>query len=171
MKREPEPAKPMDKTLATLPNGSSSMSTLLTVTAAIELGAGLALLSFPSFTAILLVGAPLKAPAALVVARVGGTALLTLGIACLVAREDTHSGAAGGLVAAMVLYNLGVSLILGSADIHLHLGGVALWPAVALHTSMAVWCIINLLSAKVRRDNTVLQRNVSSRTFVPVDKP
>jgi hypothetical protein len=58
------------------------MSTLQTVTAVIELGAGLALLSFPSVTAIVLVGVPLDAPAAMTVARVGGAALLTLGVAC-----------------------------------------------------------------------------------------
>ena len=63
-------------------NSSSPASTLFTATAAIELGAGLALLSCPSVTAVLLIGAPLETAAALSVARVAGTALLTLGAAC-----------------------------------------------------------------------------------------
>ena len=46
-------------------NGSSSASTLFTATAVIELGAGLALLTCPSATAVLLVGAPLEASASL----------------------------------------------------------------------------------------------------------
>ena len=40
---------------------SSSMNALHTLTALIELGAGFALLSFPSATVALLVGAPLEA--------------------------------------------------------------------------------------------------------------
>ena len=59
------------------------MKTLHTVTAVIELGAGLALLCCPSATVALMVGAPLEAPAALTVARVGGAGLLALGVACL----------------------------------------------------------------------------------------
>jgi hypothetical protein len=51
------------------------------VTAVIELGAGLALLCFPSTTVALLVGGtPLEAPAALTAARVGGAGLLALGV-------------------------------------------------------------------------------------------
>ena len=82
------------------------------------------------------------------VARVGGMGLLTLGVACWLARDDARSRAAKGLVAAMVLYNLGVALILGAAGIRAHLIGLALWPAVTLHAVMAVWCIVSLLSLK-----------------------
>jgi hypothetical protein len=127
---------------------STSMSALQTVTAVIELGAGLALLCFPSVAALLLVGAPLEAPSALTVARVAGAALLTLGVACWLARNDTQSRAARGLVAAMVLYNLGVAIILGTVGIQLQPVGVALWPAVVLHAAMTVWCILSLLSEK-----------------------
>jgi hypothetical protein len=52
------------------------MKALHTVTAVIELGAGLALLCFPSATVALLVGTPLETPAALTVTRVGGAGLL-----------------------------------------------------------------------------------------------
>jgi hypothetical protein len=74
--------------------------------------------------------------------------LLTLGVACWLARSDTHSRAARGLVAAMVLYNFGVALILGAAGMRPEPAGVALWPAVALHAAMTVWCIVSLLSGK-----------------------
>jgi Ca2+/Na+ antiporter len=129
-------------------NKSFSPSTLLTVTAVIELGAGLALLWFPSVTVALLVGARLETPEALTVARVAGVALLTLGVACWLARGDTRSRAARGLVAAMVLYNSGVALILAMAGFCSHLVGVALWPAVVLHIAMAVWCIVSISSGK-----------------------
>jgi hypothetical protein len=120
------------------------MNSLYTATAVIEAGAGLALLCFPSATVGLLVGGPLEGPAALTAARVGGTGLLTLGVACWLARGDTQSRAARGLVAAMVLYNLGVASILGAAGIWSQPIGVALWPAVVLHTAMAAGCIGSL---------------------------
>jgi len=124
------------------------MRTLYTATAVIEAGAGLALLFCPALTVVLLLGAQVDASAALTVARVGGMGLLTLGVAWWLARDDARSRAAKGLVAAMVLYNLGVALILGAAGIRAHLIGLALWPAVTLHAVMAVWCIVSLLSLK-----------------------
>jgi Kef-type K+ transport system membrane component KefB len=118
------------------------VKTLHTVTAVIELGAGLALLCFPSTTVALLVGgAPLDAPAALTVARVGGAALFALGVACWLARGDTQSRAARGLVAAMLLYDVATVAALAFAVISFGLHGVALWPAVVLHAVMTVWCV------------------------------
>ncbi len=90
---------------------------------------------------MLLIGAPLETAAALSVARVAGTALLTLGAACWLARADAHTRAANGLLAAMVLYNLGVAVILGAAGIGSQADGIALWPAVVLHAAMTVWCL------------------------------
>jgi hypothetical protein len=124
------------------------MKHLLIVTAIIELGAGLALLCCPSASAALLLGVPLDSPAALTVARLGGAGLLALGVACWLARCDAQSRAARGLASAMVLYNLGAVVILGAAGIRFRPVGVALWPAVVLHSAMTAWCIVSLRSAK-----------------------
>src|SRR5271169_1615340 len=120
------------------------MKTLQTVTAVIELGAGLALLCFPSTTVALLLGSPLDTPTALTVARVGGAGLLSLGVACWLARGDTQSRATRGLVAAMLLYDVAAVAILAFAGIGFGLHGAALWPAVVLHTVMALWCVVCL---------------------------
>ena len=104
------------------------MKTLQTVSAVTELGAGLALMCCPSATVALLVGAPLETPAALSVARVGGAGLLTLGVACWLARGDSQSGTARGLVAALVLYNVAAAAVLAYAGAGFGLHGVALWP-------------------------------------------
>jgi hypothetical protein len=121
------------------------VSALYAATAAIEVGAGLALLCLPSAAVQILLGAPFEAPEALAVARVGGAALLALGVACWLARGDTKSRAARGLVAAMVIYNLGVAFILGTAGIRSSPVGFVLWPAaVLLHAAMAIWCIMSL---------------------------
>src|SRR6476620_1224088 len=117
------------------------MKTLLIVTAMVELGAGFALLSCPSAVAALLLGAPLEAPAALTVARVGGAALIALGVACWLARGDTQSRAARGLVSAMLVYDVAAVSVLAYAGIGFGLHGVALWPAVILHALMSVWCV------------------------------
>ncbi|MGA9723269.1 MAG: hypothetical protein WBQ86_12505 [Candidatus Binatus sp.] len=63
----------------------------------------MALLCLPSAAALLLLGKPLEAPAALTVARIGGAGLLTLAVAFWLARRDSQSRAARGLVAAVVL--------------------------------------------------------------------
>jgi hypothetical protein len=130
------------------------VNTLLIATAVIESGAGLALLCLPSTTVALLVGAPLEAPAALTAARVGGTGLLTLGVACWLARSDMQSRAARGLVAAMVLYNLGAVFVLAAAGIRQQPVGPALWPAVVLHAAMTVWCIVSLLTSETQDRNS-----------------
>jgi hypothetical protein len=120
------------------------------VTAVIELGAGVALLCFPSATVALLLGSSLDIPEAMTLARVAGTALFALGVACWLAQYDTESCAERGLVSAMVLYNLGAVIILSAAGIRSKPVGVALWPAVILHAVMAVWCVTSLLRKPTR---------------------
>jgi hypothetical protein len=131
------------------------MKTLQTVTAVIELGAGLALLCFPSATVALLLGSRLDTLTALTVARVGGAGLLSLGVACWLARGDSQSRAARGLAAAMLLYNVAAVAILAFAEIGFELRGVALWPAVVLHAVMTAWCIVSLQ----RNPHSAMQRN------------
>ncbi len=121
------------------------MKRLLIVTAIIELGVGLALLCFPSATVTFLLGSGLDTSAAVALGRVAGTALLALGVACWLAHYDAQSRAARGLVRAMVLYNLGATIILGVAGIQLRPIGIALSPAVVLHAAMTIWCITSLL--------------------------
>jgi hypothetical protein len=126
---------------------------LLTLTAVIEIGAGLALVVWPSLSVTLLLSSPLDTPAAVALGRVAGAALLALGVACWLARRDGLSRAATGLVVAMLLYNLAVVAILASAGIGSELVGVVLWPAVVLHAAMAVWCIVCLRSKRVNVGN------------------
>ncbi len=120
------------------------MKTLLTVSATIELVAALALLCCPSAMTALLLGVPLERPPELIVARIGGAALLALSIACWLARKDSQSRAARGLVGAMLLYNVAVVAILTYGSIGLELHGLALWPVVVLHIAMTIWCIAGL---------------------------
>ena len=119
---------------------------LLVVTALAEAGVGLTLLLSPPFVARLLLGVSLDAPAALIVGRIAGAALLSLGAACWLARDDGPSRARRGLIAAMLLYNSAAAAVLANAGAGVRLVGVLMWPAVALHAVLAVWCIACLRS-------------------------
>jgi hypothetical protein len=113
------------------------------------LGAGLAFVVLPSIAIVLLLGSSLETSAAVTIGRLAGAALLALGVACWLARFDSQSRAATGLVAAMLVYNLAAVVLLAWAGIGSGLIGVALWPAVVLHATMAVWCAASLRSKRV----------------------
>ncbi len=124
------------------------MKRLFMLTAALEAGAGLGLIVCPSEVAVLLVGSSLDTAAILIVARVAGIALSTLGIICWLARNDDQSRAANGIVAGMLFYNTAVASILAYAGFGLGLRAVALWPAVVIHAAMAIWCMTTLINRK-----------------------
>jgi hypothetical protein len=107
------------------------------VTAVLEAGTGLALMTIPSVVSTILLGATLDPPVALVVARIAGAALVSLGVACWLASTAEPGRAARGLIAAMLLYNVAVTAVLVLAGLH----GIGFWPVVLLHVILAVWCI------------------------------
>ena len=115
----------------------------LTLTAIIEAATGLALIAVPAIVVRLLLGAEISG-ASIPLGRVAGAALLALGVACWLARNDRQSRTARGLVVAMLVYNIVATAVLAFAGIGLGLHGVALWPAVVLHAVMAIWCMVCL---------------------------
>jgi uncharacterized membrane protein YdjX (TVP38/TMEM64 family) len=116
------------------------MARLLKLTAIIEAATGLALIALPSIVVWLLLGAEISG-ASIPLGRVAGAALLALGVACWLARDDTQSRAARGLIVAMLMYNIPATAVLAFAGIALGLHGVVLWPAVVLHAAMGAWCV------------------------------
>jgi hypothetical protein len=127
------------------------MKNLLAVTAVIEGGTGVLLVAAPSFVSELLLASPLEGSAPLTVARLTGLALLTLTVACWLARLDAETRAANGLVTAFVLYNFGAAVLLAFASIGLRLSGLCLWPAVLLHAVMGAWCVARLLKRRLQK--------------------
>jgi hypothetical protein len=121
-----------------------SAKLLLSVMGALEAATGLLLLVAPALVVELLLGAAPGMPAGVTVSRVADVALLALGVACWLAREDTANRAAKGLVAAMMLYNVAVVAVLVLAWTSLGPIGIAFWPVVLAHTGLAAWCVAGL---------------------------
>ena len=128
---------------------------LLGVTAVVELTTAAALFAVPSWVAKLLLGVGLDSPAATVVARIAGAALLSIGLTCWLARSSPEGASDNGRVAGLLTYNIAVALLLALAAIVEHLRGIGLWPAVALHAGLSIWCGACLLTTARPADFSV----------------
>jgi hypothetical protein len=117
------------------------MKTLFIVMAALETATGLALIVSPSTLTWLLLGSSLDASPAIIIARLAGLALLSLGAVCWFAGLGRKSGMLAGPTAAMLIYNIGATALLAYARIGLGLSGLALWPALLVHSALAAGCI------------------------------
>jgi hypothetical protein len=115
---------------------------LLSTMGAVEAATGLVLVTAPSLLVELLLGAAPGTAAGVTASRVAGAAILALGVACWLARENAAGGAARGLIVAMLLYNAAVVAILVLAWANQGMSGIALWPVVLAHAALAVWCVV-----------------------------
>lgn len=113
------------------------MRRFLIVTSFLEGPTGLALIAKPSSVVSVLLGQPLSDPISIVITRVAGAALVSLAIACWFSRNNKD---VNGLIIALLFYNLASVVLLGYAGLLESLIGIALWPAVAVHITMAAWC-------------------------------
>jgi hypothetical protein len=121
---------------------------LLIVTAIVEVGTGVFLLFVPAVPLALLLGIGEAVPETLLVARVAGVALFALGAASWFARKGEQSAAELGLLIGILVYDVGAAALLVYAGLGLGMAGLGLWPAVVLHSALAVWC---MLSFRTRR--------------------
>jgi hypothetical protein len=129
----------------------SSQRKLFIVTALIEVGAGLSLAFLPAQVIWLLIGVGHPATEALIVGRVAGVALLAIGVACWIARDDSGSRSQHGLLWGMLIYNIGTCSVLALAGSVTSMSGVALWPAVAFHAALTIWCAACLRASATGR--------------------
>jgi hypothetical protein len=114
---------------------------LLIVTTFVEVGAGLFLLLLPSIPLALLLGVSSAAPESLIIARVAGAALFAIGVISFLARSEKPGPSLVGVLTGVLLYNVVVAALLAYSGSVLRMVGIALWPAVVLHTSLAAWCV------------------------------
>jgi len=84
--------------------------------------------------------------------RMFGGAIFTIGLSCWLAREDSASMAARGLVTATAFYDLiFVAALLLATRFVGGLYGIALWPTVVLHLGLAVSSLFCLRQSSVVR--------------------
>jgi hypothetical protein len=138
-------------TVLPFPGSRISVRMLLTITGALEAGTGLALAIAPSWIVQVLLGSPLDSPASLVIGRVLGAALFSLGAACWLARGDARGRTTEGLITAMLLYNTAVVSLLGYAHFGLAMSGVGGRPVIILHAALGVWCLACILISRQNR--------------------
>jgi hypothetical protein len=119
---------------------------LFIATAIFEAGTGLFLLAWPRAPLELLAGVDRVSPEIALCARIAGAALLSIGVACWSARNDMQSSAQRGLLIGVFIYDVAAAAILVLAALIANLIGVALWPAVALHAALGIWCGVCLLA-------------------------
>jgi len=112
----------------------------LSVTALVEAATGLCLLILPALLFAVLLGLDPATADAIFVGRLAGAALLAIGVASWMARIDERTPAQLGLLTGILVYNVAATLLLAYAGAVLKMVGVLLWPAVALHAVLAIWC-------------------------------
>jgi len=117
------------------------MKKIFILTALIESVTGLILLISPSFLTFVLLGSSPDSNAGLLLGRIAGTALLSLGIACWLARKDEKSEAVKGIAAALLLYNIVVAALLTYAGLSSGQSKLSLWLVVVVHLFLAIWLI------------------------------
>jgi hypothetical protein len=108
----------------------------IALAAAVEVGTGLVLIIAPSLFARLLLGVELSEPGQ-IVGRLAGFAVLALVLACW-PRGGTEGAAVSPLLALLV-FSVLVALYLVYLGIGSSFVGPLLWPAVVLHSVVAVF--------------------------------
>ena len=121
-----------------------SVTALLRVTAVFEAATAAALLILPALTLALLFGPGPDTALSLMLARLFGAPLLSLGVMCWTASNGPGGQAALSQVAAMLVYNVIVAALLIYSATIVGLAGLALWPAVIAHGLLAGWCLVEL---------------------------
>jgi len=114
---------------------------LMIVTALVETATGLLLLLWPALVFALLFGWRQVAPDMVLIGRLAGAGVISIGVACWPARRDTRSPAQRGMLAGLLTYNVLAALVLMIAGAELRMVGIALWPAVVYHFALAAWCV------------------------------
>ena len=119
------------------------MKSLLAVTALLEGVTGLGLATVPSLVVSILLGTSFTDPAAILIGRLAGAALITIAIACWLSRDNTLSPV---MVKTMVCYNIFATTLLGYSVFVEKICGPGLWPAVIIHSALLVWSLSSLRS-------------------------
>jgi hypothetical protein len=116
----------------------------LIVTAIVEIAVGLLLLLAPAGPLSLLLGIEAPAVETEFVTRWLGAALISIGVASAMARDDRDTVSLHAVIVGVVVYDLAAVVLFVLAGTTMNLAGPALWPAALLHTVLGVWGLLCL---------------------------
>jgi hypothetical protein len=121
--------------------------TLLFFTAILEILTGIGLILAPALLIRILLGAEINDPVVFTISRVGGSAILSLGVACWLAQKDQQSTGSKALISGLLLYNVAVFTTLTHSAIT-YKTTVALIAAMIVHFVLAIVCLTSLQKFK-----------------------
>jgi hypothetical protein len=131
---DPDDGKAVRTTPVSEPSFNASRK-ILAFAAIAEVATGLVLVISPSVVVTWLLGVQISGQGKLL-GRCFGVALLALGVACWPGQRGAESSSTA--FRGMLIYNVLIALYLAYLGTVRHLGGLLLWPAVALHAVVAV---------------------------------
>jgi hypothetical protein len=123
------------RTVTVSETSHNTLTKILAFAAVVEVGTGLVLMVDPAIVVTLLLGVGVS-DAGIPLGRCFGIALLALGLACWQRRQRANSGSPA--FRGMLIYNVLIALYLAYLGTVEHLGGLLLWPGVALHAIVAL---------------------------------
>jgi hypothetical protein len=126
-------------------------SLILSLFACLECATGLGLILAPDFLISLLFGQTESVPVTLLLARLGGAALLAVGAMSWGAGTFHRSQAGLSLLIGVTLYNGLAALVLAYSAFGLAMRGVLIWPAMLLHAALLHWCLASALRMQRQR--------------------
>jgi hypothetical protein len=114
---------------------------LLGLTAVGEFVVGVLLVITPSAAARLLLGAGLASPESILVGRMAGAALLSIGVICWLSRNQQHRNCQPvRVIGGLLVYNAAIAILLLYAAVVDKMDGIGIWPTIGLHFVLLVWC-------------------------------
>ena len=128
------------------------MKKILTFAAVVEIGTGVVLMIDPAIVVALLLGVDVSG-VGIALGRCFGVALLALGLACWPGGQG--AGSSSSVFWAMLTYNALIALYLAFLGTIRHVGGLLLWPGVALHAAVAL--LLLWVWHRERRSTTTAQ--------------
>ncbi len=117
-------------------------SQTLRIFAGLEGATGLGLLLEPGIVIRLLFGQTQPVLETLLLARLGGAALLAIGAISWGARTLHGPQSNRGLLIGILLYNGLATAVLAYAALGLNMQGVLIWPATLCHAALLWWCLV-----------------------------
>lgn len=122
--------------------------TLLSYTAILEILTGIGLIVAPALLIHILLGAEINDPVVFTISRVGGSAILSLGVTCWLAKKDPQSAALKALISGMLLYNMAVFITLAYSVVT-YKTTIALIAALIIHFGLGMVCLFSLQKFKL----------------------